>query len=92
MSFLRYPRMSRFRAYRYGERSLSLIFLHRHRSLETLRPDIRDAYTITMAVLYSSSVTFDGVYKNPGLRTEIVVGEVISCIPQYIEWLERGNQ
>ncbi|KAF9515616.1 hypothetical protein BS47DRAFT_1341782 [Hydnum rufescens UP504] len=44
-----------------------------------------------MAILYFSSVTFDGVYKNPDLRTEIVAEHVISCMPQYIEWLERGN-
>ncbi|KAF9515610.1 hypothetical protein BS47DRAFT_1341772 [Hydnum rufescens UP504] len=62
-----------------------------HHSLETLTPDLRESYTTTMTVVYSSSVTLEGVYRHPGLRTEFVGRQVIAWIPQCISYLERGN-
>ncbi|KAF9515620.1 hypothetical protein BS47DRAFT_1341786 [Hydnum rufescens UP504] len=52
-----------------------------HRRLETLRPDIRRAYTTAMTL----------VYKNPGLRSNFVGQQVVACIPQYLNYLEGGN-
>ncbi|KAF9515625.1 hypothetical protein BS47DRAFT_773947 [Hydnum rufescens UP504] len=62
-----------------------------HRTLATLRPDIREAYTITMSYVYLFSVTSDGVYMIPALRTETVGNHIIRSIPQYIDYLERED-
>jgi len=60
-------------------------------SHRTLRPDISAAYRTTMTSVYSASVSFDGVYTNPGLRTESVGKKFVRAIPQYIDYMKRGD-
>jgi hypothetical protein len=65
----------------------SLILSNRYRPVMTMRPDIRWAYATTMALIYESMTS----HAVPRLHAEPAGTQYIRCIPQYIEYLKKGN-